>query len=184
MPDLQFTVPENISFPEAIALTEEILALDQPAPEVLTAAVTALVGTINGARGFFVTFLTGENALADAPTNPPINPIISALKTAPVAVADLMVKNLAMSTVMELVHTGNGDLEQAAGSRRVKTRSQALIPQLALPELQQNLQQLLDSTTGKGGQYQDFLDRQGYDDQQRQAIAAVIKPLMEPNLAF
>ncbi len=177
MPDLQFTVPENISFPEAIALTQEILALDNPAPEVLSAAVTALVGTINGARGFFVTFLTGDNALADAATDP----ILSALKTAPVAVADLMVKNLAMGTVMELVHTHNGDLEQAAGSRRVKTRSLTLIPQLSLPELQQNLQQLLDSTTGKGGKYQDFLDRQGYDEQQRQAIAAVIQPLIEPN---
>jgi hypothetical protein len=170
MTDLQFTIPEDITFPGAIALTQEILDLKTPAPEVLESAIGALVKTANGARGFFVAFLSGDSTVADAPPEA----IVRALRQSPELVADLMAKNLAMSTAMVLTHEANGNAEQAAGSALTSRRSQQLIRLLALPDLQQNLEALRVSATQGGGEYQEFLDRWGYDDTQRQAIAEVI----------
>jgi hypothetical protein len=174
--ELQFHVPADVSFPQAIALAEEILALPiDPNDAVQSQAIAALLQTSNGARGFFVTFLTGDAPLADAPTAS----VIRALRSAPTIVADLMVKNLAMSTAMALTHQANGDAAQAAGSARVQARSANLITQLQLPELQTQLQQLQASLPSEvGGEYADFLTRWGYDTPQRQAIAQAIAPLL------
>lgn len=174
MANLEFAIPEDITFPGAIALTQEILALDDPDPEVLTAAVSALVQTSNGARGFFVAFLSGDFALADAPPEA----IVLALRQSPEVVADLMTKNLAMATAMILTHEANGDSEAAAGSAKTRDRSQQLIRRLELPSLQENLQKLCQSATQGGGDYAEFLDRWGYDDAQRQVIAAMAKEML------
>jgi hypothetical protein len=169
--ELQFHVPADVSFPQAIALTEEILALPTtPDDGVQARAIAALLQTSNGARGFFVTFLTGESLLADAPTAG----ILQALRSAPMMVADLMAKNLAMSTAMQLTHQANGDADQAAGSARVQARSRALIAALQLPALQTELQQLQASATTNTGEYAEFLARWGYDAEQRQAIQQVV----------
>ncbi len=173
--ELQFHVPADVSFPQAIALAEEILALPTtPDDAVQKRAIAALLQTSNGARGFFVSFLTGESPLADAPTAG----IIRALRSAPAMVADLMAKNLAMSTAMQLTHQANGDPEQAAGSARVQARSRTLIAALQLPALQTELQQLLDSATTNTGEYQEFLARWGYDAEQRQAIQQVVAAIL------
>jgi hypothetical protein len=171
MTDLQFTIPDDITFPGAIALTQEILNLQDPGPEVLESAISALVKTANGARGFFVAFLSGDSTMADAPPEA----IVRALRQSPELVADLMAKNLAMSTAMVLTHEASQNAEQAAGSARTSARSQQLIRRLALPNLQQNLEALLFSATQGGGEYQEFLDRWGYDLAQRQAIAEVVR---------
>jgi hypothetical protein len=173
--ELQFHVPADVSFPQAIALAEEILALPTDGDDAVQAqAIAALLQTMNGARGFFVTFLTGESFLADAPTAG----ILRALRSAPATVADLMTKNLAMSTAMQLTHQANGDTEQAAGSARVQARSRRLIAALQLPALQTELQLLLDSTCHDGGEYQEFLTRWGYDAEQRQAIQQVVAAIL------
>jgi hypothetical protein len=100
--DLQFHIPADVSFPQAIALADEILALSiAPNDDLQSQAISALLQTANGARGFFVTFLTGESPLADAPTAG----IIRALRSAPAMVADLMTKNLAMPTEMMAIPT-------------------------------------------------------------------------------
>ncbi|MBE9030919.1 hypothetical protein IQ266_14375 [filamentous cyanobacterium LEGE 11480] len=178
MVHLQFAIPDDLSFPQAIALAQEILDLPTETDAAMqTAAIIGLLKTSNGARGFFVTFLTGDNPLADHPTDG----ILKALRSAPTTVADLMTKNLAMSTAMELTHQTNGDTDQAAGSARVKARSRQLIKQLQLPELQTSLQQLLDSTASEGGQYQDFLHRWGYDAMQRQAIHHTVSDILAIN---
>jgi hypothetical protein len=79
---------------------------------------------------------------------------------------------------MQLTHQANGDRTAAAGSAQVKARTTQLIQHLQLPELQAKLQQLLDSTTHNGGEYQDFLARWGYDAQQRQAIQQAITAVL------
>jgi hypothetical protein len=174
--ELQFHVPADVSFPQAIGLAEEILALPaDPDDGVQSQAIAALLQTSNGARGFFVTFLTGESPLADAPTAG----ILNALRSAPTQVADLMTKNLAMSTAMQLTHQANGDADQAAGSARVQARSRTLITALQLPALQTELQRLLESTTTDDtGEYQEFLARWGYDAEQRQAIRQVVAAIL------
>jgi hypothetical protein len=172
-PDVQFTVPSDVSFPQAIGLAQQILALP-PEDDLLEVALTALLQTENGGRGFFVTFLSGDQILADAP---PAG-LIRALRSAPTVVADLITKNLAMSTAMELHHYRQGDQENAQASARVRQRSRHLIERLQLPELQAHLQQLLDTIINQGGAYQSFLDRWGYDDVQRQAIQATAQSLL------
>jgi hypothetical protein len=171
---MQFNVPSNISFEQAIGLTEEILSLSSPADELLQPAIAALLQTSNGARGFFVTFLTGDSPLADVPTPG----ILTALRSAPEIVASLMVKNLAMSTAMQLHHQRQADPVNAAGSARVQARSRQLIQALALPEIRPELQQLLDSVSTGSGEYQSFLVRWGYDQAQLQAIQTVVATMI------
>jgi hypothetical protein len=169
-PELQFSIPDDVTFPQALGLTQQILALPPDDP-VVEPALTALLKTENGARGFFVTFLSGDSQLVDAPTEG----LIRALRTNPPIVADLMTKNLAMSTAMELHHQRQGDAANAHGSAKTKARSGQLIDKLKLPELQQQLQKMLESAMTQGGEYQDFLQRWSYDAEQRQAIVLAIQ---------
>jgi hypothetical protein len=170
---LSFAIPSDVSFEQAIALTQDLLACESPDAAWLESAVGALVQTENGARGFFVTFLTGDYPLADQPTAA----ILQGLQSSPAQVADLLAKNLAMSTAMEIAHRRNQDLELAAGSAKVQRRSLLLIQLLQLPALQVSLEQLLASVTSDGGEYQSFLNRWGYDAEQRQAIQAAISAI-------
>ncbi len=168
--ELSFTIPSEVSFEQAIALSQDLLA-DQSLTEAeLESAIAALVQTANGARGFFVTFLTGDYSLADQPTAA----VLQGLRSAPEQVADLLTKNLAMGTAMEITHRRSQNLELAAGSARVQRRSQRLIQLLQLPALQTSLQELLTSVTSGEGEYQSFLTRWGYDPEQRQAIQQAI----------
>jgi hypothetical protein len=176
MAELQ-TVPEDISFEEAIAFTQNLLThLEQQAPDEaeVEQAIASLVQTQNGARGFFVTYLTGESAIADYPTAA----IIQALRSAPEVVGELLTKNLAMSSAMAITHRRNGNETMAQGSDRVRSRTTQLIALLQSPELAEKLQQLQQSVTTGDGSYQAFLDRWGYDAEQRGAIGQVVAEAM------
>jgi hypothetical protein len=164
--ELSFTVPAEVSFEQASALTQELLARPEGPADRLEMAIAALVRTTAGARGFFVVFLTGDSPLADAPSAA----VLRGLATAPEIVADLLVKNLAMSAAMELSHHRQGHPELAQESAQVQRRTRQLIHQLQLPALEARLQQLQTSLTTPTGAYQDFLERWGYDAPQRSAI--------------
>jgi len=91
-----FTVPDAVSFAEAIALTQALLdGLEQGkvTAATLETTIAALVCSENGARGFFVTYLSADRALADQP----MPTVVAALQTASAIVSPLLVKNLAMS---------------------------------------------------------------------------------------
>jgi hypothetical protein len=169
-----FTVPEGVTFEQEIALTQTLLA-DMAAqnltePEI-AAAIGALMQSINGARGFWVTYLAGSTDLADHPSSG----VLQALKAAPTSAATLLVKNVAMSTAMAITHRRNENLTLAAGSDQVRRRCEYLIAQLARPDLADQMASLLDSIQTGVGEYQEFLDRWHYDDEQRQAIGQVIE---------
>ena len=132
----------------------------------LKATVSALVSSENGARGFFVTYLTDDRSLADAP----IPAVIQALSTAPDIVAPLLVKNLAMSTAMGITHRQNQNQNLAQGSDRVQARTDRLIQALPSAQLQQHAQQLAESIDTGTGEYHSFLVRWGYSPEQQQAI--------------
>ena len=138
-------------------------------------AVTDIVSTENGARGFLVTYLTSDLS----PTEYPILEVITALKTSPILVNELLVKNLAMSTAMVIYHRSQGDEENAQGSEKVQEKTGQLIKQLLSPALEEKLQQLATSLNAGQGEYQAFLERWGYDDCQRQAIAEIIQPFLQ-----
>jgi hypothetical protein len=100
------------------------------------------------------------------------------LEMAPELVAELLVKNVAMSTAMVLTHQRNHDPTLAESSARVSRRSANLIQQLQLPQVQTQLQQLSKSVTSGEGEYTSFLQRWGYDLEQRQRIQQVIFGLL------
>ncbi|MEB3338172.1 MAG: hypothetical protein VKJ46_11960 [Leptolyngbyaceae bacterium] len=176
--DRKFIVPNTVTpnpvtFEEAIALTQSLLARmehnDLSEVEV-EAAIAALVHTENGARGFFVTYLTDTRPLADQPSMA----VVQALRTAPTVVAELLVKNLAMSTAMAMHHRRNQDAAMAASSDQVRLRTANLIQLVQLPEVQDRGQQLRESAVTGTGDYAAFLTRWGYDEEQRQAIRDVL----------
>lgn len=164
-----FSVPENLSFEQALDLAATLL--DQLEQSQLSeaetqAAIAALVYSENGARGFFVVYLSDERPVAD----PPTPAIVAALKTAPTVVAPLLVKNLAMSTAMAIGHRRNQNEALAVGSDRVQRRTTQLFQVLHLPALHEQAQALLASLDTAEGAYASFLARWGYDAEQRQAI--------------
>ncbi len=167
--NLQFTVPPNLSFEQAIGLTQELLD-SNPSEDLLESAIESLIQTMNGARGFFVTFLTGESKLADEPTTA----VLKGLRSNPDAIADLMVKNIAMPTAMQLTHQRNGNADLAASSQLTQQRSIHLVQQLNCPEITQLLKSLQATLQNQSTDYQDFLDRWGYDEEQRLAIGQAI----------
>lgn len=167
--EFNFTVPEAVSFEQAIERTQSLL--DQQSQGRLTEpelqqAISDLVRSENGARGFFVTYLSDERPLIDQ-----LMPIVlQALPTAPEVVSPLLVKNLAMSTAMAITHRRNQNEDLAQGSDRVRSRTVKLLQALQLPQLREQAQKLVTSITTGAGDYQAFLQRWRYDAEQRQAI--------------
>ncbi len=166
-------MPETISFEAAIAFTENLftqnppdLELNQEPDQALEQALTELVRSDNGARGFFVFYLT--NQIADNPTEP----IISALRSVPEPSAELLVKNLAMSVAMKITHRRNGNEAMALSSEKVSVRTANLIKLLNLAEVKIIADLMRTSALSGGGKYEDFLKKWGYDFEQRAAIAA------------
>lgn len=157
----------NISFEDAIALTEKLLEQIANLSEAeKTAIISSLVATENGARGLFVTYLTSDNAMVDHPSEG----IINGLKTSPEIVSELLVKNVAMSTAMRITHTRNHNPELADSSLKVTQRSLNLINQLSLPEIKEKIDLLAKTIQEEKGIYQEFLTRWGYDQQQKEMI--------------
>lgn len=170
-------ISETVSFEEAIAHTQAIMKqMEQGAlPEDdLAQTLTQLVKTENGARGFFVTYLTDERPIADQPSAA----VLHALTTSPEIVSELLVKNLAMSSAMAIAHRRNDNEQMAQGSDRVRSRTMHLIQKLNLPQIAEKLQQLNESATTGQGAYQSFLERWGYDAEQRQIIGDVSQSAM------
>ncbi|MBD2177788.1 hypothetical protein H6F42_12780 [Pseudanabaena sp. FACHB-1998] len=159
-----------MTFEEAIAYTEALLSRSDLDEVSLETEIAQLVQTSNGARGFFVCFLTGEWQLADAPSPS----VIRALQSAPDAIAELLVKNLAMSTAMAITHRRSGHEDQAQGSDRVARRTALLIEKVDLAEVRTIAITMKDSALNNSGEYVNFLDKWGYDAEQKQAIAQIL----------
>ncbi len=170
-------VPNEITFQQAIGISQELLEQAEQqayADTELQRAIATLVASENGARGFFVTYLTGESPLADQPTPA----ILTALEQSPQIVAELLVKNLAMSAAMAVAHRRNGNEELAAGSDRVQRRTQNLIQLLNIAALAERAKALQTSARDGQGDYTEFLDRWGYDAEQRQVIVQAFRHVL------
>ncbi|NJL21031.1 MAG: hypothetical protein HC895_09760 [Leptolyngbyaceae cyanobacterium SM1_3_5] len=175
MPENSLQVPENLSFPNAIALTQTLLDRSSDLADAeIESMVTGLVATENGARGFFVTFLSDDRSLADQPSEA----IVTALRSSPDIVSELLVKNLAMSAAMAVHHRRNQDEGAAEGSDRVQRRSLHLIRLLNLPQTRDLAQKLHESAATGQGEYKAFLDRWSYDAEQRQTIEQTVSQVM------
>ena len=160
------------SFPQAMEITAHWLELwdrGEISDEVLADQVRDLVVRRDGARGFFVTAMTSEIPLMDRLPEP----LLAGLRQVGEDVVELTAKNLAMSAAMAFHHRQGGDLERMAGSERVMMRSSELLRQLEPNLVKQHLDGLLEATEGKG-EHVAFLERNNYNQQHCEAIAAAI----------
>ncbi|MEM8777454.1 MAG: hypothetical protein AAGF26_01005 [Cyanobacteria bacterium P01_G01_bin.49] len=170
-------ITENISFEQALQLTEDFLVSiekNELKEEEIQETITNLVSSENGARGFFVTYLTTDKSLADTPTKA----VIKALKSSPEIVSELLVKNLAMSSAMVITHQRNNDQEAAKGSGIVTQRTTNLIKQVNLDLVLEKLQKLQATIIEGAGNYSSFLERWGYDKEQKTVIQDKVKDLI------
>lgn len=136
--------------------------------------VASILSNKNGGRGFFVAYLTSDTPLAD---NPSLG-VISGLKSAIEISSELLVKNLAMSAAMIVTHNQNEDLENIAGSQKVSRRTQNLIQRVAQPLINEQLEKLNNTIKNGGGEYQEFLNRWGYSEEQKKAIQNSVSGLL------
>ncbi len=168
---------QSISFPEAISFTQSLMSkiVENPIEEAdLERIIAALVSTKNGARGFFVAYLTGDYALADSPSLG----VVTALQKSPEIVSELLVKNLAMSSAMAITHLRNRDRDNASSSQTVCRLTANLIELMDLDLVKSGLKELKTTIDSGDGEYRDFLARWGYDREQQIAIASSIEPLI------
>jgi hypothetical protein len=171
------STPLQPTFQQAMEITAQWLALwenGELSDEVLGDRVAEMVASRDGARGFFVVSLAGDSPLMDRLPDP----VVLALRQAGDGVVDLSVRNLAMSTAMALHHQRNGDAGQQGGSERVQLRCTELLRLLEPGAVKERLETLLEATSGRGDDVV-FLDRWGYDADQRAAIADAVLAVAE-----
>jgi protein-disulfide isomerase-like protein with CxxC motif len=163
-------ISSAITFEEAIASAQSLLEQREQAvieDAEFGAAVTELTATHHGARGFFVAYLTDSRELVDM-----LTPVVAAaLQHSTEIPPELLVKNLAMSTAMEITHRRNQNPEQAAQSAQVQQRTAALMNLLGFPYFKADAEALWQAVTTEAGSYAAFLKRWGYDAEQKTAIA-------------
>ena len=84
-----------------------------------------------------------------------------------------------MSASMAIAHRRTANEAMAQGSDRVQRRTTVLIQRVQMPEVMQKAAQLQASAETGVGEYQTFLERWGYDAEQRQQIAHVMRVIGE-----
>ena len=139
--------------------------------EVIADRVGELVASRDGARGFFVMSLAGDSALMDRLPEA----LVGKLRSCGEGVVDLTVRNLAMSAAMVVHHRKQSDDLQAAGSERVNLRCTELLRQLEPHSVKARLETLFAATSNNQGSDVAFLDRWGYDANQKSAITRAIE---------
>ncbi|MFM7695652.1 MAG: hypothetical protein ACKO6G_03140 [Vulcanococcus sp.] len=177
MSDSQRETLRQPSFPQAMEIAAQWLALwenGELSDEVMADRVAELVASRDGARGFFVVSLAGDSPLMDRLPEA----VVMALRAAGEGVVDLTARNLAMSTAMALHHQRQSDPAQKAASERVSARCRDLLRLLEPGAVRHRLEQLLAATRGDGDDVA-FLDRWGYDAEQRRAIAGAVLSVAE-----
>ena len=173
----QATPPEP-TFQQAMEITAQWLGLwenGELSDEVLADRVAELVASRDGARGFFVVSLAGDCPLMDR--LPEV--LVAQLAAAGDGVVDLSARNLAMSTAMALHHQGAGDSAQQGASERVAARCTELLRLLPSEAVRLRLETLLAAAAHNQGDDVAFLERWGYDAQQKAAIAAAVEAVAE-----
>ena len=143
--------------------------------EVLAERVAELLVSRDGARGFFVISLASDCPLMDRLPDP----LLLQLRAAGEIIIDLTVRNLAMSTAMATHHKRKGNFDQQASSERITSRTHELLRSLEPNQVKSRLETLLKATTKGEGIDSHFLDKWGYDQEQKEAITASIYAVAE-----
>ena len=166
------------SFQQAMEITATWLKQwdhEEISDEVLADRIGELVASRDGARGFFVVSLAGDCTLMDRLPEA----LVLKLREAGDGVVDLTARNLAMSAAMVVHHRSNGDDAQAAGSERVNQRCTELLRHLDSQRVKDRLEVLLEAANQSRGKDLAFLERWGYNDDQKQAIGDAVVAVAE-----
>lgn len=155
------------TFETALTMAQQLLDRYEQDRSVLP-DLAQLLTSPAGARGFFVIFLGGDYASGD----PGLREILA---HAPAPVAELLVKNLVMSTAMILTHQRRADAQGAAGSQRVQRRSAELLTYLPLARA--HIQDMCEALTNGTGPHGEFLIKWGYDIEQKESMLKALQPL-------
>jgi len=100
---------------------------------------------------------------------------VQALRSNPDGVAELLVK-IWQSAAQAVFHRRNQSEEMAQGSERVRQRTGRLIKLVELPSVHERSQAIETAATERAAKA--FLERWGYDAQQRQAICQAFKQVI------
>lgn len=169
--------PESLSFPQAIAATQSLMDQinsNQLSELEVQQQISSILSSKNGGRGFFVAYLTSDMAWTDNPSEG----VLNGLKSTQEISCELLVKNLAMSSAMIVIHSLNNDSENVAGSEKVYQRTCNLIQQLNLQLVNKKLQKLQNTIKNGSGEYQEFIERWCYNSKQKKAIQDAISKLL------
>jgi hypothetical protein len=158
----------TMTFEEALSQAKTLVSQYENDDTALD-QVAQLLSTPSGARGFLVVFLTAEETLADEPSPE----LLAVLAQAPNPVAELLVKNLVMSTAMTVAQT---DPEEVAGSQKVARRTYGLLAKL--PHCKPQVHAMYQSLTEPEGSYSAFLKKWSYNEDQKRVMAAAIAGLV------
>ena len=168
------SVPQKeLSFSQALAATQSLMDrinANELSEVEIQQEISLILTTKNGGRGFFVSYLTTDLPLADHPSLGIINGLKSSVEVA----SELLVKNLAMSSAMTIIHRRNNNLDNVEGSQRVSRRTSNLIQQVKLELVEDQLRKLQHTIEGVSGEYKEFLARWNYDIEQKEAIKKAI----------
>ncbi len=142
--------------------------------EVIAERISELILTPDGARGFFVLSLASDCPLIDRLPDP----LVMKLREAGEPIVDITVRNLAMSTAMQIHHLRESNEIARHGSERVTARCREILKILDPYQVKERLQKLLNGLKGKGEDVQ-FLNRWNYDSEQKDAISQNINSIAE-----
>jgi hypothetical protein len=115
----------SITFEQAVHEAAQLLGQIEAkslSDEEISNRVHALVRTVVGARGFFVTYLTDQSNTEDLHSDA----VVAGLSRSAEIVHDLIAKNIVMSSAMALSHKRNNADELVPGSQRVTRRCMTL----------------------------------------------------------
>mmetsp|Transcript_17546 Transcript_17546/g.34095 ORF Transcript_17546/g.34095 Transcript_17546/m.34095 type:complete len:262 (+) Transcript_17546:1-786(+) len=185
------TDAKKAGFEDAIGIGKKVaLQLQNSDTPEVRGVLDALLESEEGARGFFVSFLTSEEKDNVADLNPPVEVLGNALAEAEEkVVGPLLVMNTVMPTAMVTAHKRSNSDSMAEMSTRVARRASILLEHSprTRPIVEAAFGAAQRDGAGKpsteGGPddveyWLRFYDKWGYDDEMRKEIAAALNNVL------
>lgn len=130
--------------------------------------MSVLLSTSNGARGLLVTLLSDESVEV-ADVEPVGEELVRAIAEGGKETQELLVKNVVMSSCMVVEYRRRGEGELGRGSLLTRERAIRLAKAVGRvdEELDGVLREMVRELEGRGGRFEGFANKWGYDEEQR-----------------
>lgn len=147
--------------------------------------VSAMLRTSNGARGLFVSLLSDDRIpLADRELSSEFVDVLTlpdASEEERETVRVLITKNVVMSTAMIVYYRRRGDEEQRAGSQLTSERATRVAKACMKKDegLSVTVREMLKGAEEGEGEFVEFLNKWGYDDEQKREAVRLLKEILD-----